>query len=186
MDMAITEARTEAAPARGATSAVRPTQFAFSLAGLPTSSWGFAVRLWIAVTISLLTSFWLQLEAPSSAALTVLILAEPTRGQALAKAGWRLIATIIGVAASIAIVGFLNQSGDLILAAFALWLGLCVYAAGLLDGYRAYAAVLSGYTVGLIAVQQIDSPQRVFESGFSRGAGIAVGILSMKIGRAHV
>src|SRR5262249_7768870 len=66
MDMAITEARTEAAPARGATSAVRPTQFAFSLAGLPTSSWGFAVRLWIAVTISLLTSFWLQLEAPSS------------------------------------------------------------------------------------------------------------------------
>src|SRR5215831_13071326 len=182
MDIAITEARTEAAPARGATSAFpAPTQFAFSLAGLPVSSWAFAVRLWIAVTISLLTSFWLQLEAPSSAALTVLILAEPTRGQALAKAGWRLIATVIGTAASIAIVGFLNQSGDLILAAFALWLGLCVYAAGLLDGYRAYAAVLSGYTVGLIAVQQIDSPQRVFESGFSRGAAIAVGILSITI-----
>ena len=153
MDIAITEARTEAAPARGATSAFpAPTQFAFSLAGLPVSSWAFAVRLWIAVTISLLTSFWLQLEAPSSAALTVLILAEPTRGQALAKAGWRLIATVIGTAASIAIVGFLNQSGDLILAAFAAWLGLCVYAAGLLDGYRAYAAVLSGYTVALIAV----------------------------------
>src|SRR5262249_6123127 len=98
---------------RRATSALpAATQFAFSLAGLPTSSWGFAARLWIAVTISLLTGFWLQLEAPSSAALTVLILAEPTRGQALAKAGWRLIATIIGVAASIAIVGFLNQSGD--------------------------------------------------------------------------
>jgi uncharacterized membrane protein YccC len=158
-----------------------PTQFAFFLAGLPINSWAFAVRLWVAVVISLVTSFWLQLEAPFSAALTVVILAEPTRGQALAKAGWRLIATIIGVAASIAIVGFLNQSGDLILAAFALWLGLCVYAAGLLDGYRAYAAVLSGYTVGLIAVQQIDSPQRVFESGFSRGAGIAVGILSMTI-----
>src|SRR5262245_26618675 len=147
MDMAITEARPEAAPARGATPAVpAPTQFAFSLAGLPIGSWGFAVRLWIAVTISLLTSFWLQLEAPSSAALTVLILAQAWRGQALAKAGWRLIATIIGVAASIAIVGFLNQSGDLILAAFAAWLGLCVYAAGLLDGYRSYAAVLSGYT----------------------------------------
>src|SRR5215470_8395599 len=180
MDMAITEARTEAAPARGATSAfAAPTQFAFSLAGLPISSWGFAARLWIAVTISLLTSFWLQLEAPSSAALTVLILAQAWRGQALAKAGWRLIATIIGVAASIAIVGFLNQSEDLILAAFAAWLGLCVYAAGLLDGYRAYAAVLSGYTVALIAVQQIDSPQHVFESGMSRGAAIAVGVLSV-------
>jgi hypothetical protein len=60
-------------------------------------------------------------------------------------------------------------------------MGLCVYAAGLLDGYRAYAAVLSGYTVGLIAVQQIDSPQRVFESGFSRGAAIAVGVLSITL-----
>src|SRR6516164_7888001 len=182
MGMAITAARTEASPARRAASAVpAPTQFAFNLAGLPISSWGFAVRLWIAVTISLLTSFWLQLEAPFSAALTVLILAEPTRGQALAKAGWRLIATIIGVSASIAITGFLSQSGDLILAAFAAWMGLCVYAAGLLDGYRAYAAVLSGYTVGLIAVQQIDSPQRVFESGFSRGAAIAVGALSITL-----
>src|SRR6516162_9598046 len=165
---------------RRATSALpAATQFAFRLAGFSVGSWGFAVRLWIAVTISLLTSFWLQLEAPSSAALTVLILAEPTRGQALAKAGWRLIATVIGTAASIAIVGFLNQSGDLILAAFAAWLGLCVYAAGLLDGYRAYAAVLSGYTVGLIAVQQIDSPQHIFESGMSRGAAIAVGVLSV-------
>src|SRR5215470_3586979 len=180
MDMAITEARTEAAPARGATSAIpAQTQFAIRLAGLPISSWAFAVRLWIAVIISLLTSFWLQLEAPFSAALTVLLLAEPTRGQALAKAGWRLIATIIGVSASIAITGFLSQSGDLILAAFAAWMGLCVYAAGLLDGYRAYAAVLSGYTVGLIAVQQIDTPQRVFESGMSRGAAIAVGVLSV-------
>src|SRR5215470_890814 len=166
-------------PVRATSALPAATQFAFRLAGLRVSSWAFAVRLWIAITIALCTSFWLQLEAPSSAALTVLILAEPTRGQTLAKAGWRLIATIIGVAASIAIVGFLNQSGDLILAAFAAWLGLCVYAAGLLDGYRAYAAVLSGYTVALIAVQQIDSPQRVFESGMSRGAAIAVGVLSV-------
>jgi uncharacterized membrane protein YccC len=90
-----------------------------------------------------------------------------------------LIATVIGTAASLAITGALTQSGDLILAAFAAWLGLCVYAAGLLDGYRAYAAVLSGYTVALIAVQQIDSPQHVFESGMARGAAIAVGVLSV-------
>src|SRR5262245_14799345 len=180
MDMAITEARTEAAPARRATSAIpAPTQVAIRLAGLPISSWASAVRLWIAVIISLLTSFWLQLEAPFSAALTVLLLAEPTRGQALAKAGWRLIATIIGVAASIVIVGFLNQSGDLMLAAFAAWLGLCVCAAGLLDGYRACAAVLSGFRVAFVAVQQIDSPQHIFESGMSRGAAIAVGVLSL-------
>jgi uncharacterized membrane protein YccC len=157
------------------------TQFTFRLAGFPGSSWAFAIRIWIAVVIALCTSFWLQLDAPSSAALTVAILAEPTRGQALEKAAYRLIATIIGVAASIAIVSLLSQARDLILAAFAVWLGLCVYAAGLLDGYRAYAAVLSGYTVGLIAVQQLDSPQLVFESGMARGAAVAVGILSITV-----
>jgi len=157
------------------------TQSAFRLAGLPGDSWAFAVCIWIAVVIALCTNFWLQLEAPASAALTVAILAEPTRGQALEKAAYRLIATIIGVAASIAIVGFLSQARDLILAAFAVWLGLCVYAAGLLDGYRTYAAVLSGYTVRLIAVQQLDSPQRVFESSVARGAAIAVGVLSITL-----
>ena len=166
-------------PARATSALPAATQFAFRLAGLPVSSWAFAVRLWIAITIALFTSFWLQLEPPFSAVLTVLILAEPTRGQALAKAGWRLIATVVGTAASLAITGALTQSGDLILAAFAAWLGLCVYTAGLLDGYRAYAAVLSGYTVALIAVQQIDSPQHVFESGMARGAAIAVGVLSV-------
>jgi uncharacterized membrane protein YccC len=169
-------------PVRGRrpTSALpQATQFAFRLAGLPGSCWAFAVRIWIAIVIALCTSFWLQLDAPSSAAATVAILAEPTRGQALEKAAYRLVATIIGVVASIAIVGFLSQARDLILAAFAVWLGLCVYAAGLLDGYRAYAAVLSGYTVGLIAVQQLDSPQLVFESGMARGAAVAVGILSI-------
>jgi uncharacterized membrane protein YccC len=129
----------------------------------------------------LIRSFWLQLEAPTSAAVTVGILAEPTRGQALDKAGFRLLATVVGVAASIAITGLFSQTRDLILAAFAVWLGICVFAAKLMDGYRAYAAVLSGYTVAFIATQQIDNPQHVFESGMARGAAIAVGILSIAI-----
>jgi uncharacterized membrane protein YccC len=109
------------------------------------------------------------------------VLAEPTRGQALDKAGFRLLATVVGVVASIAITGFFSQARDLVLAAFAVWLGICVFASKLLDGYRAYAAVLSGYTVALIATQQIDNPQRVFELGMARGAAITVGILSMAV-----
>src|SRR5262245_56452471 len=131
--------------------------------------------------LALFVSFWLQLEAPASAAVTVGILAEPTRGQALDKAGFRLLGTVVGVTASIAITGLFSQARDLILAAFAVWIGICVFAANLLDGYRAYAAVLSGYTVALIATQQIDNPQHVFESGMARGAAIAIGILSMAV-----
>ncbi|OQW59347.1 MAG: hypothetical protein A4S14_05085 [Proteobacteria bacterium SG_bin9] len=153
----------------------------FTVAGFSLQSWGFAIRIWIAAVVALLVSFWLQLQAPSTAIITVMILAEPTRGQALQKAGYRLIATALGVAASIAIVGLLSQTRDLMLLAFAAWMGLCVYACGLLDGYRAYAAVLSGYTVALIAIQQIDNPLHVFDAAMDRGAAIAVGALSITL-----
>lgn len=153
---------------------VPPTPFSF--AGIAFESWAFAFRIWIAIVVALYIEFWLQLDAASSGAVTVAILALPTRGEALEKAAFRLIGTIIGVAASIVMVGLLSQTRDLLLVAFAGWIGLCFYAAGVLDGNRSYAAVLSGYTVGLIAITQLDSPNHTFETGVQRGAAIAVGI----------
>ena len=150
-------------------------------AGLPASSRAFAIRIWLAIVLALYVSFWLELEAPSTAALTVAILALPTRGQVIEKAVFRIIATVVGITASIAIVGFCTQSGSLLLGAFAAWIGLCVYVVGLLDGNRAYAAALSGYTVALIAVQQIDNPQHIFESSMARGAAITIGILAITL-----
>ena len=156
------------------TSTTAPAPFAF--AGMPLASWSFAFRIWIAVVVALYAGFWLQLDSASSAAITVAILALPTRGQALEKAGFRLIGTVIGVVASIVLVGAFSQARDLLLVAFAAWVGLCVYAAGLSDGNRAYAAVLAGYTVALVAMQRIDAPHQVFDFGVERGAAIAVGI----------
>jgi uncharacterized membrane protein YccC len=152
-----------------------------SFAGAPLSAWAFGIRIWVAVVVALAASFWLELEAPSTAALTVAILAAPTRGEALHKAAYRLTATMIGVTAALAITGLFSQERDLLIAAFAGWIGLCVYAAGLLDGNRAYAAVLSGYTVAFVAIQQMDTPDHVFETGMARGAGIAVGIAAVAL-----
>jgi uncharacterized membrane protein YccC len=149
--------------------------------GIPAGSWAFAVRIWTAVVLALCAAFWLQLEAPSTAALTVAILALPTRGQVLEKAAFRLVATIIGVTASIVIAGVFSQARDLLLGAIAVWMGLCVYAAGLLDGSRAYAAVLSGYTVAFVVVQQMDTPQHIFESSVARGAAIAIGVTALAV-----
>ncbi len=157
---------------KGITVVATTAEEPFTVATIPVNSWSFAIRVWLATILALFVSFWLQLESPTTAALTVGILAEPTRGQALDKAGFRLLATVVGVTASIAISGLFAQARVLILAAFAVWIGICVFAAKLLDGYRAYAAVLSGYTVALIATQQIDTPQHVFESGMARGAAI--------------
>ena len=161
-----------------ATSVVVEPPRPLTFAGLPAASWAFAIRIWLAVMLALYAAFWLELDAPASAAITVAIIALPTRGQAMEKAGFRLMATVIGVVASIAIAGFFSQTGWLLLAVFSVWVGLCVYAAGMLDGNRAYAAALGCVTVGFIAVQQIDSPLQVFPTGVARGAAIAIGIVA--------
>src|SRR5580700_6017648 len=152
-----------------------------TIAGFPPSAWAFALRIWAAMMVGLYAAFWLQLDSASSAATTVGILALQTRGQAYQKAVYRVLATIIGVIASFVIAGLFPQSRDLFMIGFAGWLGLCVYVGGLLDGNRAYGAVLSGYTVALVAVTQIDSPQSVFLAGANRGAAIVVGIAALAL-----
>ena len=150
-------------------------------AGFPLSAWGFALRTWAAMMLALYVAFWLQLASASSAAVTVGILALPTRGQAYQKALYRLLMTVVGVVVSIIIAGLFTQSRDLFIIGFAGWLGLCVYACGLLDGNRAYGVVLAGYTVAIVAVAQIDSPQNIFLTGVDRGAAIAVGIVALAL-----
>jgi uncharacterized membrane protein YccC len=149
--------------------------------GFPLSAWAFALRTWAAMMLALYVAFWLQLASASSAAVTVGILALPTRGQAYQKAIYRLLMTVVGVVASIVIAGLFTQSRDLFIIGFAGWLGLCVYACGLVDGNRAYGVVLAGYTVALVAVTQIDSPQSIFLTGVDRGAAIAVGIAALAV-----
>jgi uncharacterized membrane protein YccC len=152
-----------------------------TIAGFPLSAWAFALRIWAAMMVGLYAAFWLQLESASSAAVTVGILALPTRGQVYQKAVYRVFATIVGVVASFMIAGLFPQSRDLFVIGFAGWLGLCIYVGGLLDGNRAYGAVLTGYTVAQVAVTQIDSPQNIFSAGVNRGAAIVVGIAALAL-----
>ena len=95
-----------------------------TIAGFPLSAWAFALRIWAAMMVGLYAAFLLQLDSASSAAVTVGILALQTRGQAYQKAGYRILATMIGVVASFVIAGLFPQSRGLFLIGFAGWLGL--------------------------------------------------------------
>jgi uncharacterized membrane protein YccC len=53
---------------------------------------------------ALYVAFWLQLKSAASAAVTVGILALPTRGQACQKEIYRLLMGVVGVIASIIIL----------------------------------------------------------------------------------
>jgi uncharacterized membrane protein YccC len=144
---------------------------------IPVHIWAYALRTWLAAVSALYVAFWLQLGGASSAAVTVAILALPTRGAALSKAAHRLAATFIGATMSIVISGLFPGERLGLLLSFICWMCICVFTASHLRGHRAYAAVLSGYTVGIITVANIDTPQNVFTTMTDRVAAITIGIL---------
>src|SRR4051794_10487346 len=148
---------------------------------IPVHIWAHAFRIWLAAVVALYVAFWLQLGGASSAAVTVAILALPTRGAALAKAANRIAATLIGAAMSVVIAGLFPGDRIGMLAAFICWISICAFVASYLRGYQAYAAVLSGYTVAIIALANIDTPQNVFMTMTDRLAAIVIGILSVTL-----
>jgi uncharacterized membrane protein YccC len=148
---------------------------------IPVQIWAHALRICLAALVALYVAFWLQLGGASSAAVTVAILAQPTRGAALAKAAYRIAATLIGVIMSVVITSLFPGERIGMLGAFVFWICICVFVAGYLRGYQAYAAVLSGYTVAIIALVNIDTPQNVFTTMTDRMAAIAIGILCVTL-----
>ncbi|KAB1071969.1 FUSC family protein [Methylobacterium planeticum] len=143
------------------------------------AAWAFAIRIWLAMMLALYAAFWLQLESASSAAVCVAILAQPKRGQALSKAFYRFVGTLLGGAVAIVMIAAFGQDRVLLLVTFTTWLSLCVFVANFLQDTRAYGAMLSGYTVAIIAIANIDTPQAVFDSAVSRVAAIALGIVAI-------
>jgi uncharacterized membrane protein YccC len=148
---------------------------------IPIHIWAYAFRIWLAAVVALYVAFWLQLGGASSAAVTVAILAQPTRGAALAKAANRIAATLIGATMSVVIAGLFPGERIGMLAAFICWICICVFVASYLRGYQAYAAALSGYTVAIITLVNIDTPQDVFTTMTDRMAAIAIGILCVTL-----
>src|SRR3981189_3261365 len=90
-----------------------------TIAGFPLSTWAFALRIWAAMMVALYAAFWLQLESASSAGVTVGTLGLPARRQPYQKAAYRIVATIIGVVASLVIAGLFEQSRSLFVIGFA-------------------------------------------------------------------
>lgn len=143
------------------------------------SAWAFALRIWLAMMLALYAAFWLQLDSASSAAVCVAILAQPRRGQALSKAGYRFLGTVVGGVVALVLMGLFGQDRVLLLLGFAVWLGLCVFVAQFLQDTRSYGAMLAGYTVAIIAVAHIDAPQTTFDAAIGRIAAITVGIVAI-------
>ena len=141
--------------------------------------WSFGLRIWAALMLSLIVAFWAQIDSPASAAVTVMLLAQPLRGQALSKAFYRVVGTLIGGVVALCLVSMFGQERQLLLGGCAVWMAICAYVGTLRRGFRAYGALLSGYVVALIAISHIDAPQNAFHVTVARVSTVMIGVASI-------
>jgi uncharacterized membrane protein YccC len=141
----------------------------------------FIFKTWLALAVGFYAAFVLQLEGAVSCGVCVLIVAQPTQGMVLSKAIYRTVGTLVGVAAALTLSALFAQDRTMLIAGFALWLGAFTAAATVLRDFRAYGCVLAGYTVALISINNIDTPNATFYAAVDRVAAILVGIAAITL-----
>src|SRR6266545_1015071 len=137
----------------------------------------FAVKTFAASLLALYIAFWAGLDDPRWAFLTVFIVSQPDSGLVLAKGFYRVRGTIAGMLVSIALVFGLAQSGELFLAAVALWIGLCTFAAGALCNFASYGFLLAGFSVAVVGIPAAVNPDQAFPILLARFTEVILGIV---------
>ncbi len=147
----------------------------------PAGTTTFVLKTWLALAIGYYTAFSFELEGAASCGVCVLILAQPNQGMVLSKAIYRTAGTLVGVAAALSLSAAFAQDRTMLLAGFAVWLGLFTAVGTMLRDFRAYGAVLAGYTVAIISVINIDTPNATFNAAIDRVAAILVGVAAITL-----
>lgn len=136
----------------------------------------FSLRTAVAAVVALAMAYWLELQDPQWAVLTVYLLAQPTAGAAVAKGAYRIVGTVLGAAAGLAILAAFSQAPAPLVGALALWLALCFYIGARMRNYAAYSFMLAGYTALLVALEGAFAPAHAWHLAFDRTAEIIIGI----------
>ena len=135
-----------------------------------------AIRGTAAALAALAAAEFLGLACPYWAAMTALIVIQPTRGLLLEKSFYRLLGTAVGSSAGLLLLLY-TRSPMLLTLALSLWIALCVGVGNLLYGLRSYASLMAGCTCAVIAMSGYQNPPHLYDIAFGRVACILVGII---------
>jgi uncharacterized membrane protein YccC len=137
----------------------------------------FGMRLATAVSLAFFVAFYLELETPSWAGASACVVCQPILGSSLLKGVFRMVGTTIGAVAAVALTAVFPQYRATFLFAMLLWVSTCCFISTLLRNFGAYAALLAGYTLIIIARTSIAAPDRVFDIAVGRASEICIGIV---------
>jgi uncharacterized membrane protein YccC len=142
----------------------------------------FGLRLWASVCLALYIAFWLELDNAYWAGTSAAIVCQPHLGASLRKGWYRLIGTVIGAVAIVVLTACFPQDRGPFLIGLALWGAGCALVSTLLKNFAAYSAALAGYTVAIIASDQLGATGgpngQAFMLAVYRASEICIGIVS--------
>src|ERR1700677_1332912 len=99
----------------------------------------FGLRLWAAVCLALYVAFWLELDNAYWAGTSAAVVSLPTLGASVRKATFRMIGTVVGAVAIVALTACFPQSRIGFLMGLAVWGAACGLMATLLRNFASYA-----------------------------------------------
>ena len=115
----------------------------------------FGLRLWAFVSFALYVAFWLELDSASWAGTSTALVCQPLLGVSLRKGWFRMIGTLVGAVAIVALTACFPQNRTGFLVGLALWGAACALVAALLHNFTSYAVALAGYTAAIIASDEL-------------------------------
>src|ERR1700736_6457792 len=137
----------------------------------------FAAKTFAASLVALYIAFWAGLDEPRWSFLTVFVVSQPDSGLVLAKSFYRMLGTIAGLLVAIALVFGLAQHGELFVAAVAVWICFCNFAARAVRNFASYGFQLAGYTVAIIGIPAALEPTAAYDLMVARFSEILLGII---------
>ncbi len=137
----------------------------------------FSVNSFAASMLALYIGFALGLPRPYWAMTTAYIVSQPLAGAVRSKALYRVLGTILGALAAVALVPNLVNAPWLLSLALALWVGGCLTISLLDRTPRSYLLMLAGYTAAIIGFPAVSQPGAIFDLAVSRVIEIGLGIL---------
>src|ERR1700757_1898291 len=141
----------------------------------------FGLRLWASVCLALCIAFWLQLDNASWAGTSAALVCQPLLGASLRKGWFRMIGTLVGGIAIVALTACFPQNCTGFLVSLALWGAACALVATLLGNFASYAAALAGYTAAIIAGDELGAiggaNGEAFTLAITRASEIWIGIV---------
>jgi uncharacterized membrane protein YccC len=148
--------------------------------------WLHLAKTLLAAFIAMGIAMKLEIPAPRTAMATVFVLMQPLSGMVLSKSFYRVLGTIAGAIAAVALGALFPQQASLYLAGMSLWVALCTAAALRYRSFQWYAFVLAGYTAALIGIPTVLNPDGLFIAALNRAAEVLLGILCSGIVSAIV